>query len=612
MGKSNRIKANRAVKSTASFGAYKKNEGMPNWAVNLIAIVLTLAILLGGVALVLSSNGTIMRMRTAARSEHFRVNGQVMTYFANSKYQNFVSQYSAYMSLFSLDTSKPLKTQAFGDTTANPDAMDATILGEFEGTWYDYFMSEAKAEVENMLLYCEEAYAMGVSLDDADQKKIDDAIAEFEKTAAENYYATNAYLSAIFGNAVKVKDVRRAMELSELATKGMNAISDKLLDNISAERVNAAYNEDPLLYNCIDYTFYGFRIDYEDVSDELKKTNPNATEADILAAYVTRVNETKTKAEALSKIAKEGTLEELERAILRIVAEENYDAAYKKQSKPSEGLTDEQIATIREQIIAEAVKAAIEGSTPATEVITKTEDGKYVGYDIEMSEAWANVFNTITKDGIKPDRSLYVKDTVKYLDSDKFSTWAFDAERKVDDTNMILNGDGSEEGEIKNSSGYFRADIYRLRKTQYADPTKTKNIAYMVFSSESEATAAIDALKAAGTVDQTTFDRIAAEKVATSNILENYVKGDMGNTDFDNWVFADGRVIGNYTDKAIKLGDSSYAVLYYTADGQEAWYVGVQDDLFNEDFEAYFANMEQTITLNVKANVIKKVKIGAY
>ena len=615
MGKSNRIKANRAAAGAVTLGNYKKKEGMPNWAVNLIAIAITVAILLGGIALALSASGAVMRMRTAVRSDNFRVNGKMMTYFVNTKYQNFVSNYSAYMSSLSLDTTKPLKDQTYGDTSANPNALDTMLFGEFEGTWFDYFMSETTAEVKSMLYYCEEALAMGISLDDNDKKTVDDTIASLEATAASYGYPLNAYIAASFGEGVKEKDIRRALELSELASKGMDALSDKLLSAIGNDRVDAAYEADKLTYDLVDYTYYGFRVDYEDVADEMKDANANVTDAEILAEYKKQIADTQAKAAALLAIAKDGTLADFEKAIWNIVAEENYDTELEEHTLPTEGApTEEQLATIRNGIIKAVVEEFI-ADTAVTDAI-KAEGEKYVGFEVEMSKEWAEAFNAIKAEVyniLSTNRTNYVKDNVKYVDeNDAFSVWAFDGARKVDDTNKILNGDGSKEGEeITNSTGYFRADVYRMRATQHKDTSKTKNLAYMVFATESEAKAAIDALKAAGTVDQATFDRIAAEKNATSDIIENYVKGSMGSTEFDNWVFADGRTIGNYTDSAIKMSDSSYAVLYYTADGQESWFVTVKDALLDADFEAYFANLEQTVEIKVKDNVLKRIKIAS-
>ncbi len=612
MGKSNRIKANKATKSAMTLGNYKKKEGMPNWAINLIAIVITLAILLSGVALALSANGTIMRMRTAMRTENFRVDGQMMTYFVNAKYQNFLTTYSSYLSNLSLDTSKPLNEQTVGDTTNNESVLDSAICGDFEGTWYDYFVSETEAELKDILLYCEEAHKLGIELDETNEKTIDEAIASLETTATSYGYPLNAYIAASFGEGVKEKDVRHAMELTELATKGMNALSDKLLSEVQDDRITAAYEENTSLYNLIDYTFYSIRVDYADISEEMKEANANVTDAEILAEYKKQIDEAKADAEALLAT---GSIEEFEQALLAHIADETYETELDDKTLPAEGKPDEaQLLMIKSGVIAQSVKEVMDGTEEADAI--KLDGEKYVGYTVEMSKEWADIFNSIKSEVysmVSSNRENYVKDKAAYQDSDSFSTWAFDAARKVDDTHKILNGDGSDEAaELTHDSGYFRVDVYRMRKTQYKDDTKTKNLAYMVFSTEDEAKAAIEALKAAGTVDQATFDRIASEKGASMNdLLENYMEGEMDDLNFDAWVYGEARTAGDYTDTPIALSESSYAVLYYVGEGAESWFVTVKNALFNDDFDAYLVNAQATTTIDIKANVLKKIKIGA-
>jgi hypothetical protein len=110
MGKSNRIRNNRANEKLASSYGIKTKEkkGMPNWAMSLIAILITLAVILSVVFSLLSANGVFLRMQTAVSSENFKVNGNMMSYFFNLEYQNFQQEHANYLSNYSLDTSKPV------------------------------------------------------------------------------------------------------------------------------------------------------------------------------------------------------------------------------------------------------------------------------------------------------------------------------------------------------------------------------------------------------------------------------------------------------------------------------------------------------------------------
>ena len=611
MGKSNRIKVNKANHSTATLGDYKKSNGMPNWAINLIAVCVTLAILLGALALAITSNGTILRMRTAVRSDHFRVNGKTMTYFVNETYQNFLTTYSSYLSNLSLDTSKPLDEQMVGDTSVKETVYDSSVCGDFQGTWEEFFVSQAEENVKNYLLYCEIAYSLGLELGETEKQNIDNAILELEAAATQYNYPLNAYITMCFGQGVKEKDIRNALEIKELYSMAYYALGDKLAQEISDDRIHDAYAQDSTKYNRIDYSFYSFRVDYADVSKEVKEANANATAEQILEEYKKQIADAKAKAEALLAT---GSIEEFEKHLLTDLAAETYDEKMKTKTLPSEGKPNaDDLNRIRDGIVAQAVKELME-KTESTDAV-KQDGEKYVGYGVEMSKEWADAFNSLkllVDDMLANNLENYVIDKSVYKDSDSFCTWAFDDARKVDDTYKNLTGDGSDaDAEIKNEKGYFRADVYRLRSKQYKDTDKTHDISVMLFSSEKDAQAAIEALQAAGTVDMDVFNRVATEKNASTNdTIENYVEGDMNNVDFDAWIFKSDRKVGDYTDKPIKLSDASYAVLFYVAEGDETWFVSVKDALLTDDFSAYVENAKANTPIEMKANVLKKIKIG--
>lgn len=617
MGKSNRIKATRANTSAATLGSYSKKQGMPNWAVNLIAIVVAIAILLGGILLALSANGTIMRMRTAARSEHYRVNGKMMTYYANVQYQNFLSNYESILSYFTLDTAKPLQEQTFGDTSVKENAYDTMILDEdekeFSGTWHDYFMLQAQKEVTTMLRYCEVAYDCNVKLEAEEEKKIDDAINTIRKTATGYGYPLDAYLAASFGEGIKEKDVRRAMELSELATKGMNALSDKLISEIGDDRVLARYNDSPSEHNSVDYSFYSFRVDYSDISTEMKESNANVTDEEILAEYRIRIALAKAQAEEL--LATDST-EAFEEYLLGEIATEDYEAQLDKQTLPTEGKPSaEQFEAIANGVIAQSLQEFLNDEENAAAFTKKDADSDtYTGYGIEVSKEYAEIFNKVkveVDDTLDVRYETYVLDKAEYdKNNEAFSTWAFANERSVGDTHKILNGDGAEAAgdEITRDSGYFRVDVYRLRTTQYQNKDLTRDVAYMVFSTEDEAKHAAEEL-ASMDVNEESFAQLAADHSASSDVLENYTAGEMGVDAFDAWVFDEKTVVGSYTASPIKVSDSSYALLYYVAEGEETWFANIKDALFDEDYKEEVAAMEN-IEITVKDNVLAKISIG--
>ena len=273
MGKSNRIKQNKQNEKAKSLTDYSKTKkkGMPNWAINLISIVVAVAILLSVAVIALSSSGIVLRVRTAMASENYKINGNMMKYYFQTTYQNFATNYESYMSYLSLDTSKSLKDQVIGDTSVNANAIDTALVGEeYKGkTWYDYFMEQTQAEVRNMLYYCEEANKRNISLDDHDISVIDSSIESINMTAETAGYTTNAYLALTFGKGITEKDVRSAMEISSLSSKAMTAIAEELDGKITSERIEGKYNENKKLFDVVDYTYYTFRINYSDIESQV-------------------------------------------------------------------------------------------------------------------------------------------------------------------------------------------------------------------------------------------------------------------------------------------------------------------------------------------------------
>ena len=90
------------------------------------------------------NSGGYLRNRTAASSADIDVDGAVMSYYFNDVYNTFVEYYGSYVSYYGLDTSLSLKSQKMSD-------------GQ---TWFDYFMSGAKSNVEGVLALNEAARRM--------------------------------------------------------------------------------------------------------------------------------------------------------------------------------------------------------------------------------------------------------------------------------------------------------------------------------------------------------------------------------------------------------------------------------------------------------------------
>ena len=225
MGKSNRIRNTRA--SETLFGgaaAPKQKKEMPSWALNAIPITFIVLLVVAVALLFMSSFGVFGRMQTVMKSDNYRVTQNMMNYYFQSQYSSFVSENSAYLSYYGLDTGKPLKDQTYStDASGNVT------------TWFDTMMNSTIDQVEEILIYCEAADALGVKLEDEDMKAIEDELYMYEIYGQLYGTDKNAYISMMYGKGMRESDIRKALELSTLASKCSSLIGDEILEGITDE-----------------------------------------------------------------------------------------------------------------------------------------------------------------------------------------------------------------------------------------------------------------------------------------------------------------------------------------------------------------------------------------
>ncbi len=151
----------------------------------------------------LKDKGTFKRKEIAAQSENYKVDACMFSYFFYENYRNFVNMdYDLKDKGINLD--KSLKKQ------------DCYYGG---GSWYDYFLKETKAQVEEYLVLAEKATADGVSLNDAELDNIDKSVDKIKALAEQDTYKGAEYYTAMYGRGVTVKDIKNCLKLERLAVK---------------------------------------------------------------------------------------------------------------------------------------------------------------------------------------------------------------------------------------------------------------------------------------------------------------------------------------------------------------------------------------------------------
>ncbi len=577
--------------------------GIPNWALTTVVFVIIAAVLLTCVASLVASSGIVLRLSNAVKSEDYKVTGAMMKYYYMLTYNTFTSNYSSYLSYFSLNglyTPEDHNTMPVGGTADNPNSYDTMFLGNYDGTWFDYFMAQTVTDVKNMLVYCEEADVLGISLTDEEKQSIEDsidaAILEFRVQNIANggtgEFSETSCLTAMYGSGVKRSDIRKAIEISTLASKCAEDIYDKIEAAVTEERINEEYNSNNKNYDGVDYFYYRFNINYTELTEGYSSAELETKKDEILAKYAEKIAEIKAIADEAAKFTK---LEDLQTYALKYSADNKYDDLLADAKLNSDVLPkEEELKTIKEKIV-EAVVTEVMSGKEVTEIVVKEnkegETTTYTVYDIAITAAFAKAIKTLKEDlftNVTSTKKSYTIEKADYTKDDELSEWAFSDERKEGDVKQIEEGDKLTDGAITEAKDkYYRNTVYFLTSTSDRDETNSRNVAYMLFSSSDTAKKVIEELKTIEGLTEEKFKELATQKGAAGQATwENYLKGEMYSTSFDNWLFDKETKVGSITQTPISMSDGSVMVAYYVADGEIVWKVEVKDAIIEKDYEA--------------------------
>ena len=613
MGKANRNKIKRSNNASAKTVKNQKSGLALTITLAVIALAVAAAVVAGVVSWAVSLTDSItLRKSKAIYTDNYTVNGSTLQYMFMADYQEFLNTYMYYTSYIGLDTSLPLAAQDFN---SNADS----LLGNFDGTWKDYFMSSLKSQTEQMLLYCEVANAKGIELDEDDYAAIDEAIHSIEHSATDAGYSINAYLSASFGNGVKLDDIRSALELSSLAAKVAEVIDAELMDGITADEINAKYEADKKSYNVKDYIYYTMSVEYDDVILEVipdydgKAELTDEQEAQVLEAYKNKVNEAKAKAEAFENHT---TVDGFKQAVLEDLADIAFDSFYKTEAlDDADKLSDEDLHVVKNAMIAKVIEEVTAGAESSDD--TTDTDGVFTAYEVTLTENAAKaVDNVKTKlnSNLSSAMDAYFAQKIKYDAEDSIPKWAFDEAEGIGATKSLSFGDGSTEGEFESKNGYFDIAVYMIASDEYCDKTLAKNVGYMTFSDEATAKKAIESFKTSATKDYAAWEAVAKSCSAVSvGKFENYLEGQLSYGNYETWLYDEETVIGSVTETPVTNSStttvSEYAIFLYYGDGDEAWYIDVKNVIFVDDYQEYYNSITEKYPVTIDEKVIDKIDV---
>lgn len=576
MGKGNRVrlaKAQQAASTESVFSSNNKNKNQtPAW-VGTVAIILVAVLLLSCVALsVISEGGYLLRWTTVAESEHYSVTGTMLSYYFYQSYRYFLGSYGSLVQYLGLNTGASLKNQTMQNS------------GQ---TWFDYFMSSVKSEIEQMLVYCEEARARGIKLDDADYADIDKALKSLEEAAAESGYSVSGYITGMYGTGVKKSDIRRALEMSQLASKASEVVSKEFKNGVTDDEITKYFDEHPASFLTAGILTYTFSV-----------TKPDKNKDEGSSEYDAKVEELNKRANEL-KACK--TVDEFKTFVANYVAETEFDGVYADQTEkvdPEKLPSGDALTERKNAIIKSAVELALAGKDAT---LTTDKD--------DAAVALSNVEVELTKK-VASALTAMVNDSFAWTDDkdNNEGLWVSDESRKAGDT-YLFNNDSDEDATS------YTVTVDMFTEAMHRDDSASRNVGHILFSTSDYADKDSAKAKAEEILAQIkdgltkeSFEKAANEYTSDSSVFyDNVVPGQMV-TNFNDWLFDDERKVG---DTGVVETNYGYHIMYYLGEDTEqpVWRVNARGYVANEKLEEWFKSATESYKVTI--NDAKLTKVNA-
>ena len=613
---------------------------------SLIALVVTIAILIGLVVSLLTGTGFLVRVSKGASSEHFKVNGAMMSYFANSYYQNWLSNYYYYImfGLISFDPSLPLDEQKTTDGKT---------------TYYDYFVSGTKSTVETYLVYCETAMEDPEVDYDALEKEAKeyakDTIKALKSQAKANNMGVQAYIRQqleAFGGYLSVRDLRKALEIEYIASTYYQTVYNRTHDGVDEAREDEFFKANLETFIKAEYILLTINstIVAETVDEKaypLGKEDPAYKEAVAAAEEKAKKENGFAKVadmEIINKLGTAKTLDEFKTMLLDYKYDEvfksTYDTAVKNfltADKPSEEALNAYKAELKDKVIT----AVIEGKDDLTteEEAPEVDDENKENVTTEKSK-WEKAKETFPKTLIANLKKVITDNTktVSYTlstDLGKFLFGGVKAQYSIDyaegeDKNGTSAGkysnffEDKEMTEAEQKTGKYSLSLYFVTEPAHRDDYILRDVGHILFKvnastatdpavsykTEEEAKAAAEKLyeelKAKlvdGKITKEDFEAAGKSVTHDSSVFyDDVVKGKMV-AEFEDWLYS------AKTEGEIGLVKSSHGwhIMYYGGESEAAWRPTAHDGATAEEMESWFADKQAAYPVKVNNNIFKKI-----
>ena len=561
MGKGSRNRQERAEDKILNPQKYVQKKQAPAFIGPLVFAVIAVLLVVVMVGNLLIGTGIFMRARTAAESEDFEVDGAMMTYYVYATYMTYVNYYyEVYSSLLGSSSSSSIDVYSLMGIDPDVSLKRQVYDTESGKTWFDYFAETARSQVEEQLVYCQAAKAAGVTLEEDDYATIDESIEQLQIYADLYGMTLDSYIAANYGKGVKEKDVRRVMELGQLASKYAEMKNEEFLAASTPEKVEAFFAENENDYLTADYLSYTFTATKDTAAED---------------------------ADTLYATEKENILAEADE-LLALTTEEAFKQAIKDKfiADSTESYTEEYY----EDYLAEA-----EG---------ETDEEKAAAANKKLEEKLAEDAEAHV-DGLLTEDFAYTVDT-------DLGAWIFgkdDAEAAaVNTTNKIVDDSEDEDGT-------YTVTVYLLTRAASRNEDTTRTFTYLLLEDSSYTAEDAQEAFAAFEAGEKTAEALLAlgetyDQNSACQTLEELALGDSGVDELDEWLFAEGRQAGDYALISYTYEDTDFNIIVYLDEIAAAeWYIACRDAQVADEMSNWYDEATMTHAVEVNQKVIDKVKM---
>lgn len=595
---------------------------------SLAALLVCIAILLGLVVSLVMSSGITVRAQEGASSENFEVNGAMMSYFANSYYQNWYSQYYYYILLgyVKFDPSVPFDEQ-YTDTTKKE-------------TYYDFFKKGAIDNVTKILKYCEAAKADSevdfAKLEKDAEEYAKTTIASLKESARKNSVDFPTFIRQNFSEYANENDLHKCIVLEYIANEYSNTVYQRIYDAMTDERKEQYFKDN--LSSFISAEYLTFTLSETVTAEKIdEKKYEGGKDSEEYKAAVAAAEEKAKKQnelnkaldrEFIEKLATAKSAEEFKRLLIERVYSENFDSAYKSAvnsfastDKPSTDVLN----AFKQEVMDEIIDAVMAGKAniyegddaKAPENATKWEKAAK-----DLPKAVITKLNTAITNATKTGAYTLTTEAGKFLFGGVKAQYGIEyAEGETEGTNAKVGEYYIEDKtmtEAEQKTGDYQLTVYYVTKEAYRDETILRNVGHILFrveekhdsthTHEDEYYKTFDEAKAAaekilaeinatakdGKVEKEVFETFGNEHTHDSSVFYEHVnKGDMVE-DFNTWLF-DATVVGS---TGLVKTEYGWHIMYYDGESDYAWRENAHSAATNADVTTWYEALTHKVTVN--------------